>query len=51
MGRRCSTREGDGKCVQNFGCKSMREGDHLEELDAFRRMVLKWILWKWGWRL
>jgi hypothetical protein len=27
----------------------MREGDHLKDPGVDRRIILKWILEKWGW--
>ena len=29
-------------------CSSLREGDHLKDPDVDGRIILKWILEKWG---
>jgi hypothetical protein len=30
-----------------FGCRNLRETDHLEHLVLDRRIILKWIFKKW----
>jgi hypothetical protein len=50
MGRACST-WGRGELHTGFWWGNLREGDHLEDPDIHRRIILKWIFGKWdGWR-
>jgi len=34
-----------------LGCKDLWERRHLEFLDVERRIILKWILKKWDWKI
>jgi hypothetical protein len=45
MSRACSMHESDEKCIQNFSWKTQREEQHLE---VFGRIMLLWILKRWG---
>jgi hypothetical protein len=39
------------KFLQNLSLRASREGsDHLENVCMDRRMILKWIIWKYGMR-
>ena len=38
------TNEGEERCIQGFG----GEGDHLEDPDLDKRIILKLIFGKWG---
>jgi hypothetical protein len=48
MGRSCSTNGRDEKCIQNFSQKKLKESDHLRELATDAKIILKWILTKYG---
>jgi hypothetical protein len=43
MNSACSTHGRDEKCVQNFGQKTWKRSDHLEDLGIDGRILLKWI--------
>jgi hypothetical protein len=39
------------KCVQEFGRNPLKERDYYEELGIGGRVIIKWILRKYYWRL
>jgi hypothetical protein len=46
--RACRTHRRDEKCVQNFGRKKLKGRDHSEDLGVDGRIILEWILGKYG---
>jgi hypothetical protein len=47
MGGACSTHGPDERCIQNFSRKTEGKG-HSEDLGVDGRIILEWILEKWG---
>jgi hypothetical protein len=31
-----------------FVSENLKGGDHMEDLGVDRKIILEWILWKWG---
>jgi hypothetical protein len=48
MGGAYSTYGGKERCIQDFGGRGLREGDHLGDTGVDRRIILKWIFKKWA---
>jgi hypothetical protein len=44
MGGKCSTYGGGGKVHTEFWWGDLKERDHLENLGADERIILKWIV-------
>jgi hypothetical protein len=50
MGGACSAHGIDKKTLK-FSLENLKGRDHLEDLGADGRVILKWMLGKYGWRL
>jgi len=51
MGETRSTHWSDEKCIQYFGWKKVKGRVHLEDLGVDGRIILEWILGKFGGRV
>jgi len=47
MSGTCSTYGEEERCIQDFGGKNLKEGDHFEDPDVDGRIILRWIFRKW----
>ena len=50
MDTACSKYGGEERCIQGFflgGGGDLRVGDHLDDADSYRKIILKWIFEKW----
>jgi hypothetical protein len=36
---------------EKFWLESLNRSDHSEEIGVDGRIILKWLLYKWGWRV
>jgi hypothetical protein len=48
MGGACNMHGRDEKFIQNVGQKNLKERDHSEDLGVDEKMILEWILEKYG---
>jgi hypothetical protein len=47
MGRACSMYGGEESVHTGFWWRNLRERDQLEDPGIGRRIILRWICWKW----